>query len=279
MSTNSNSNNIKIHTNIIKKLDDYIINNKIPNIIFHGPNGSGKKYILNNFINKLYQNNRESIKMFVMYVNCAHGKGIKFIREDLKLFSKTNVLNESGVNFKTVILYNADKLTIDAQSALRRCIELFSHSTRFFIIIENKYKLLRPILSRFCDIYISLPIIKNVHTNLYSYNIKKSGPFYKNKINHNNKFQKLINKNDILENQLISTSNEIYEKGYSAINLIDFLKNPNNCKHINSLEKNEIIITFYKIKREFRCEKMLILIILNFIFFRNNYCLENISFI
>ena len=40
---------------------------------------------------------------------------------------------------------NADKLTIDAQSALRRCIELFSHNTRFFIVVEDKNKLLRPI--------------------------------------------------------------------------------------------------------------------------------------
>jgi DNA polymerase III delta prime subunit len=36
-------------------------------------------------------------------------------------------------------------LTIDAQSALRRCIEQFSFNTRFFIIIENKHKLLKPI--------------------------------------------------------------------------------------------------------------------------------------
>ena len=68
-----------------------------------------------------------------MDVNCAHGKGIKFVREELKFFAKTNMKNKC--NFKTVILSNADKLTVDAQSALRRCIELFSHTTRFFIII------------------------------------------------------------------------------------------------------------------------------------------------
>ena len=31
-------------------------------------------------------------KSFVMYVNCSHGKGIKFIREELKLFAKTHIL-------------------------------------------------------------------------------------------------------------------------------------------------------------------------------------------
>ena len=66
---------------------------------------------------------------------------------------------------------NADNLTIDAQSALRRCIEQYNHSTRFFIIIENKYKLLRPILSRFSQMNIAS---KNVNTivNLNNYLIK-----------------------------------------------------------------------------------------------------------
>ena len=72
-----------------------------------------------------------------MTVNCAHGKGIKFIRDELKFFAKTNIQSNTGASFKTITLINADFLTIDAQSALRRCIELFSHNTRFFIIVKN----------------------------------------------------------------------------------------------------------------------------------------------
>lgn len=164
MNTN---NNIQLHSNIYDKLKYFVNINKIPNIIFHGPSGCGKRTILNNFINMIYENKKEIIKQYAMFVNCAHGKGIKFIREELKFFAKTNINN--GV-FKSIILFNADKLTIDGQSALRRCIELFSHNTRFFIIVEDKYKLLKPILSRFCEIYIPLPTINNTHTNLNKYN-------------------------------------------------------------------------------------------------------------
>ena len=71
-----------------------------------------------------------------MYINCAHGKGIRFIRDELKFFAKTNIQHKNGNIFKSVILFNADKLTTDAQSALRRCIEQFSHTTRFFIVID-----------------------------------------------------------------------------------------------------------------------------------------------
>ena len=89
-----------------------------------------------------------------MYVNCSHGKGIKFIRDELKFFAKTHINSNGGDIFKSIVLLNGDNLTMDAQSALRRCIELFSYNTRFFIIIEDKNKLLNPILSRFCEIYI-----------------------------------------------------------------------------------------------------------------------------
>ena len=44
--------------------------------------------------------------------------------------------------------------TLNRESALRRCIEQFSLTTRFFIIVENKSRLLNPILSRFCEIFV-----------------------------------------------------------------------------------------------------------------------------
>jgi len=132
---------ISIHENVIQKLNYFNEKKKIPNIIFHGPSGSGKRTIVNNFINTIYNEDTELKKTHVMYVDCGHGRGIKFIREELKFFAKTNIHN-SGEIIKSIILLNADKLTIDAQSALRRCIELFSNTTRFFIIIEDKYKLL-----------------------------------------------------------------------------------------------------------------------------------------
>ena len=144
------SSNENYHQNIINKLDFFISNKRIPNLLFHGPSGSGKKTIVFNFLDKIYEN-KLLIDEYVLYVNCAQGKGIKFIREDLKFFAKTNINFKDGNLFKSIILFNADKLTIDAQSALRRCIELFSHTTRFFIIVEDKYKLLKPILSRFCE--------------------------------------------------------------------------------------------------------------------------------
>ena len=162
---------LNLHESIVKKLDYLMAVKKIPNIIFHGPSGAGKRTIVFNFINKIYHNDKQLKKNYVMFVNCAHGKGIKFIREELKFFAKTHINHNDGNFFKTIILSNADKLTIDAQSALRRCIELFSHTTRFFIIVEDKYKLLKPIMSRFSEIYIPYPYLNKSYINLYQHNL------------------------------------------------------------------------------------------------------------
>ena len=118
---------MEIHKEINEKLDYFYEQNNIPNIIFHGTSGCGKKTILINFLNKIYNNDPKKIKTNVMTVNCCHGKGIKFIRDELKMFAKMNLQYNSNIKFKSIVLLNADSLTNDAQSALRRCIEQFSY--------------------------------------------------------------------------------------------------------------------------------------------------------
>jgi hypothetical protein len=279
--------NMNIHSNIKEKLDYFIKQKKIPNIIFHGVSGSGKNHIVNEFIYKIYSGDKQCIQTYVMHVNCAHGKGIRFVREDLKFFSKTNVDLKDGEIFKTIVLLNADKLTIDAQSAIRRCIELFSRSTRFFIIVEDKYKLLKPILSRFCEIYVSEPVIDNCVTNLHTHSLNSAyAPAFKNYDNKRsahlkavlNKYIKLNTKCDeesTLEGYM-SFIIKLYDKGYSSIDLIHYIEKNAN---IEELKKYEYLITFQKIKREFRNEKILMLFILYFLVFRSELTLENISFI
>ena len=125
---------IPIHESIMKKLTYFHEMHKIPNIIFHGQSGCGKRTIVNKFINIIYDHDKERIKSFVMYVNCAHGKGIKFIRDELKFFAKTHIHSNGGNIFKSIILLNADKLTIDAQSALRRSLN--------YLVIRQDFLLL-----------------------------------------------------------------------------------------------------------------------------------------
>ena len=274
---------LDIHKIVKEKLEYFKSIHKIPNIIFHGSSGCGKRTIVNDFIHSIYDNDREKIKSLVMYVNCAHGKGIKFIRDELKFFAKTHINSNGGDIFKSIVLLNADKLTMDAQSALRRCIELFSHNTRFFIIVEDKYKLLKPILSRFCEIYISEPVYNETIINLYKYNLNETFKMKDIKITRlewlKKELIKSVNKKINIEN-LMDFSTKLYEKGYSGTDIINLIEVPKFMEVLISNEKRyELLIAFNKVRKEFRNEKLIILFILNFLFLNTEISLENISFI
>jgi DNA polymerase III delta prime subunit len=270
---------LSIYENIKEKLDYFISIQKIPNIIFHGPPGSGKKTLLTDFIEEIYQGNKLKMKQYTMYVNCAYGKGIKFIREELKFFAKTNIQENI---FKCIVLLNADKLTVDAQSALRRCIELFNHNTRFFIIIEDKYKLLKPILSRFCEIYVPQPIIHNEETNLHQYHLKNeetkisSLEFLKKQLKQISTQKK---KDDLKVKDIIHFSSQLYEKGYCGLDIMTLLENHKFMEKEITLDKRyELLICFQKIIKEIRNEKIILFFMLNFLFLSLDCSLENIFF-
>ena len=265
-----------IHKNITVKLDYFYNSNQIPNIIFHGSSGTGKTTIVQSFLNKIYNGDKTKIKNNVMIVNCSHGKGIKFIREDLKFFAKANLQSTTGVKFKTIVMYNADSLTNDAQSALRRCIEQFSFNTRFFIIVENKHKLLNPIVSRFCEIYVPELIENGKVINLHQYTLGKNMDLTGFKEEKSKWMREYLDGININTNIIASdTSATIYEKGYSCLDLMDYVQESR--KWSDSIKSN-ILMCFNKIKAEFRCEKMLMMYMLNFIFLRENTEINKISF-
>lgn len=276
---------VNIHQNIIDKLEYFISVSKIPNIIFHGASGSGKRTILNNFIKNIYNNNNDLMKKYVLFVNCAHGKGIKFIREELKYFAKCHIHSNNGDLFKSIILSNADKLTIDAQSALRRCIELFSHNTRFFIIIENKYKLLKPILSRFCEIYIPQQLVNNKVVNLYNIYISNLYSDADERCKKDDWLKKKVTtlvkkkKSAITPDSILKLSLLIYENGYSGLSLLEILEDEQFLKsHISIVKRYEYLLFFNRVKKEFRNEKIFILFILNYLVLCSDEEIDNITF-
>lgn len=263
------------HENIYNKLGLFIQQNKVPHIIFHGGNGCGKKTILYSFLFRIYNDDVKKIRKNVLYVNCAHGKGIKFIREDIKFFAKTNVQVNENILFKSIVLFNAEYLTTDAQSALRRSIEQFSHTTRFFIVTVNKNKLLQPILSRFCEMYIPNPIMNDKEMNLHVYHIERTMP--KVEHTHNEWFQQQMTdlfNYDFNHDYLFDLASELYEKGFSCMHVISWLE---NCNSLSPLKKSSLKLCFNTIRSEIRCEKLLILYMLDYVFVRKNKDIKSIT--
>jgi hypothetical protein len=261
---------LKIHQSIHDKLNYFLKINKIPNLLFHGPNGSGKKTIVKQFMDNIYTDPNDK-QQYILEVNCGMGKGIKFIRDELKFFAKTNIDSTKPGLFKTIILYNVENLTIDGQSALRRCIEVYSFTTRFFMVTNNKYTLLKPILSRFCEIWVPLPIIKGVSTNLYeltnvsTITCAKQSWLYK-------KIKYTI---PASTNDLVKLTKVIRNKGFSGMHILKYIELYEEDEH----QKHIWLIYFDKIRHEIRNEELFIFMILQFYFFRSDFTLENILFI
>ena len=254
------------HAQIRNKLQYFIHTKKIPNLIFHGEPQSGKRTLLNEFLHNIYNGDRTKMKTHIMTVECCHGKGIKFIREELKFFAKAHIQSNHGSSFKSIVLLNADSLTIDAQSALRRCIELFSHNTRFFIVVENKERLLNPILSRFCEIYINA-----------SENVNISFPESSDlPLDAYNACISCQHQPDVLINQAIQWC----EEGWSAHDwMLCLTKDDSSEKPSLSNERLSLLylirMCYYKIKPDFRCEKMLMFYLLYFTLISSKQDLEN----
>jgi hypothetical protein len=197
-------------------------------------------------------------------VNCSHGKGIQFIREELKFFAKTNIQSSAeNSEFKTILLLNAHHLTVDAQSALRRCIELFSYNTRFIIIVENRNKLLNPILSRFCDIYVPEHMNSNgTVLNLHQHVVSSQFSFEQDQIGE---IERLLgDKTDWSPTELAETAEQLYECGISCLDLIRWIERKR--ERWNMAEYTQIVMRFHTVKGVFRCEKLLLLFMLVRIF-------------
>jgi replication factor C small subunit len=73
------------------------------------------------------------------------------VRERVKRFARFAGL-ESKIPFKIIILDEADEMTSDAQTALRRIVEDTSKICRFILIANNISKIIDPIQSR-CAVY------------------------------------------------------------------------------------------------------------------------------
>lgn len=248
-----------MHEEIMATLKMYHDKGQVPNILFFGPFGSGKTHLVRTFIQTLFFGKKALVDSYSLWVNCAFGKGIKFIRENLKNFSKTNVC---GVPFKIIVLQNADKLTIDAQSALRRCIEDYSHNTRFFMITSNKNLLMKPILSRFSEIYV--PLVVDLHRK----KVFRAFPFTQTERDRMHRLRTWMNRRPPSPEELVALVDKLVTEAYSAVDLADYVETD---ARMSTLEKYNWLMQYTKMKGDFRSEALLMAVLLQRFFHPSDF--------
>jgi replication factor C small subunit len=115
----------------------------MPHLLFSGSAGVGKTTTALCLSRQILG---EYAKDCTLDLNASDERGIGMVREKVKKFSRFAGMVD--VPFKIIILDEADEMTSDAQTALRRIIEDAAKICRFILIANNVSKIIEPIQSR-----------------------------------------------------------------------------------------------------------------------------------
>jgi replication factor C subunit 2/4 len=128
-------------------------------MLFYGPPGTGKTSTVLALAKQLY--GPDLIKSRVLELNASDERGISIVREKVKDFARMQLSNPPAgpageeyrkkypcPPYKIIILDEADSMTQDAQSALRRTMETYSKITRFCLICNYVTRIIDPLASR-----------------------------------------------------------------------------------------------------------------------------------
>jgi replication factor C subunit 2/4 len=136
---------------VVKTLKTSIIQGNLPHLLFHGPPGTGKTTTILAVARELY--GPELYRSRILELNASDERGISVVREKVKTFAQGAVGGQKTPGypcprFKLIILDEADTMTPDAQSALRRIMEAYSRVTRFCLICNYVTRVIEPLASR-----------------------------------------------------------------------------------------------------------------------------------
>jgi replication factor C small subunit len=148
---------------IIKRLKSYVKTRNLPHLLFSGPPGVGKTAAAISIVKEIFG---ETWRNNFIELNASDERGIDIIRHKVKDFARMAPLGEA--DFKVIFLDEADALTNDAQSALRRTMERYSATTRFILSCNYSSKIIEPIQSR-CAVYRFKPLSKEAVTRRIGY--------------------------------------------------------------------------------------------------------------
>ena len=167
---------------IINGLSNLIRNPyEIPHLLFAGPAGVGKTTaalcIARELLGEYWQ--RDTLEL-----NASDERGIKMVRERVKEFAAVMKLstsnNDDDKPYRIIILDEADEMTSEAQTALRRIIEDSSKTTRFIIICNYLSQIIEPIQSR-CVVFHFTKLAKEDVIDYLKMICEKEGVKYEEK--------------------------------------------------------------------------------------------------
>ena len=136
---------------IVSRLEKYVGEESMPNLMFTGPAGVGKTTtalaLVKSILGEYWRQN-------FLELNASDARGIDTVRDRIKSFCR---LKPVGAPFRIIFLDEVDNMTKDAQHALRREMEMYTKTASFILSCNYSSKIIDPIQSR-CAIFRFTPI-------------------------------------------------------------------------------------------------------------------------
>ena len=181
---------------IKNKIEDYLKQGSIQNLLLHGVAGTGKTTLAKLLV--------KNIDCDYLYINASDERGIDTIREKIQPFALSMGFND----VKIVILDEADYLTPQAQATLRHTIEACSATTRFILTCNYLERIISPLQSRCQTFEITPPSKDEVREKCYDIlaqeNVSYDNNIYKVIDTHYPDIRKIINtlQGSVVNNQI-----------------------------------------------------------------------------
>lgn len=179
--------NSQFNNDIIDMIEIMSKDEAIPHLILYGPDGSGKRTIINIFLEMLFGENVNKTKDISYEIVSSGGKktiekikqsnyhieinpkGTNYdrylIHDIVKEYARCNSLNtifENNKQFKVVLINNVDNLSPGAQLALRRTMEVYSDKCRFIMWCKSLSKIIKELQSRCIKQRVPAPNDKDI---------------------------------------------------------------------------------------------------------------------
>lgn len=138
----NNTNGILLDDLLKNKINNILSSGNIKNMIFTGEPGTGKTSTIICMIDQLYNENEKEYN--VLELNASDDRGLNIINNTIIPFCKKKEYNGK---LKTIVLDEADSLTLKAQNLLASIIDIYAKNTRFVFICNEYNKIIESIQS------------------------------------------------------------------------------------------------------------------------------------
>ncbi|CAO1638254.1 unnamed protein product [Parajaminaea phylloscopi] len=172
---------VHYHQDLSERLVGLANSDDVPHLLFYGPSGAGKKTRIHALIRELFGPGAHKLKIDqriflnpskrkidVNIVSSAYHQELTpsdaggwdrlVIQDVLKEIAQTQQVDLNAKHrFKVVVINEADSLSRDAQSALRRTMEKYMGNLRLILCATSTSKIIAPIRSRCLLIRVPAP--------------------------------------------------------------------------------------------------------------------------